>query len=98
MNLRHPVKKFYFSRAENLAVSFQEDQESSSDSSHLVTLDLKFGYPVIIQSFKINCKLRRDNPFSFFRIEGNLLGDLVDYESFLDTVQTDSKIRQIEDD
>lgn len=48
MNLKHPVKKFYFSRIENFKVSFGSNDNESTNQTHTLSFSLKFGYPVII--------------------------------------------------
>lgn len=98
MSLQHPLKKFYFKRVDNYTVKIKDQTKSGNLPYCKISFCLKFGYPVIIQSFKLTKKDTERNPFNFESIEGNLLGDLIDYEKFLGTKKTQKKIKKVNDE
>jgi hypothetical protein len=97
MSIQHPLKKFYFRRIEHYSIAVDSPtQKEQKAKKGVISFSLKFGYPVIIQSFKLSKKSQSNNPFCFDSIEGNLLGDLIDYEKFLGTKRTQKKVKKVE--
>ena len=109
MSIQHPLKKFHFRRVETFTVKVQKEERGRTNLAGIgvpskqkkakgtrrntISFNLKFGYPVIIQSFKITKKKDESSPFEFDSIDGNLLGDMIDYEHFLETMLTQKKIK-----
>jgi len=81
MSLNHSLKKFAFKSLEQIKFKRSDDPQRN----YIITFTIKFGYPVIISNFQLTREIEETPIFEFAKIEGNLLGDFVDYEEFLDT-------------
>lgn len=83
MSLKHTLKKFHLRNIEQIKLRRVETQ--NGERQYTSTVIIKFGYPVIVSHFQLVRTAKQEHPFEFGHIEGNLLGDFVDYERFLGT-------------
>lgn len=98
MYFHHALKKVIFRKADKFTIDIQNPLPEGERYYCKMTFYFKFGYPAIIQQFKFTKIETNGNPFIFGSIEGNLFGDLIKYERFLDTAMNTRKIRNSNDD